>query len=181
MDHEAFRSWLTRVDILTAEQRSALSAALASPAPRAAVTAAIEESPGNPRQCPHCRCDGPVSRGKANGLRRFRCAGCGKTFNALTGTPLARLRKKERWLNLGKAMSEGDTVKESAGRCDVAPGTALRWRHRFLRAAKTGTKPLTGIVEVDETFVLSSKKGERKLDRKPRRRGGKGQEAGCLP
>ena len=178
MDHEAFRSWLAQVDILTVEQRSALNAVLAGQAPRASVTAAIQESPGNPRQCPHCRCETSVSRGKAYGLRRFRCTDCGKTFNALTGTPLARLRKKELWLNFGEAMSEGDTVKESAARCGVAPSTAFRWRHRFLGAAKTETKPLAGIVEVDEAFVLSSKKGERKLDRKPRRRGGKAKKRG---
>ena len=36
-----------------------------------------------------------------------------------------------------------------------------------------GAIKLRGIVEADETFVLSSRKGERKLDRKARRRGGK--------
>ena len=37
---------------------------------------------------------------------------------------------------------------------------------------------LAGIVEADETFVLESRKGERKLDRKPRRRGGKARKRG---
>ena len=37
---------------------------------------------------------------------------------------------------------------------------------------------LAGIVEADETFVLESRKGERKLDRKPRRRGGKARKPG---
>lgn len=178
MDHEAFRSWLSQIDLLTAEQRSMMMKVLAEPAPEFAVAAAIEESPRNPRQCPHCHCETSVSRGKANGLRRFCCTACGKTFNALTGTPLARLRKKSRWLDFGEALSEGDTVKESAERCGVAVSTAFRWRHRFLGAAKSEKKPLTGIVEVDETFVLASKKGQRKLDRKPRRRGGKAQKRG---
>jgi transposase-like protein len=178
MDHEAFRSWLAQVDVLTSEQRSKLGEVLAEPAPQAAVVAAIEESPRNLRQCPHCQCERSVSRGTSNGLRRFCCTACGKTFNALTGTPLARLRKKDRWLEFGEALSEGDTVKESAERCGVAASTAFRWRHRFLGAAKSEKKPLAGIVEIDETFVLASKKGERKLGRKPRRRGGKAQKRG---
>jgi len=30
--------------------------------------------------------------------RRYRCKGCGKSFNALTGAKLSGLRHKERWL-----------------------------------------------------------------------------------
>jgi hypothetical protein len=41
-----------------------------------------------------------------------------------------------------------------------------------------GAIKLRGIVEADETFVLSSRKGERNLDRKARRRGGKASKRG---
>ena len=118
-------------------------------------------------------------------MRRFRCKKCGKSFNALTGTPLARLRKKERWLEFGRSLSEGDTVVASAERCGVAVSTAFRWRHRFL-TAKPADPTLTGIVEADEAFVLLSHKGSRVWqraekgqpladppDRKARKRGGK--------
>ena len=37
---------------------------------------------------------------------------------------------------------------------------------------------LAGIVEADETFVLESREGARKLERKPRRRGGKTRKRG---
>jgi len=37
---------------------------------------------------------------------------------------------------------------------------------------------LVGIVEADETFILSSRKGERNIDRKPRKRGGKADKRG---
>ena len=42
--------------------------------------------------------------GISNGMQRYRCKSCLKTFNAATGTPLARLRKKEKWLEYSKAM-----------------------------------------------------------------------------
>ena len=69
-------------------------------------------------------------------------------------------------------------MRASAARFGVAVSTAFRWRHRFLRAVEKTPKKLRGIVEADETFVLRSRKGARKLDRKPRRRGGKATERG---
>jgi transposase-like protein len=137
---------------------------LAGPSPRASVTTAIEESPRNPRQCPPCQCETSVSRGQANGLRRFCCTACGKTVNALTGTPLARLRKKELWLNFGEALSEGGTVKKRAERCGVAPSTAFRWRHRVLRAAKAEAKPPAGQCQTKFLYsFLRARRPERLL------------------
>jgi hypothetical protein len=56
----------------------------------------------------------------------------------------------------------------------VHPNTTFRWRHRFLDRVKDDRPArLVGIVEADETFLLESQKGSRKLDRKPRERGGR--------
>ena len=109
------------------------------------------------RACPHCKVGGMVIRGRANGLSRYYCKSCGKTSNALTGTPLARLRHKDRWAEFAASLSDGDTVKISAERCEVAGSTAFRWRHRFLQAVTAGAIKLRGIVEADETFVLCSR------------------------
>ena len=45
--------------------------------------------------CPHCAGREIVGWGRSRGLLRFRCKSCGRTFNALTKTPMAHLRKKE--------------------------------------------------------------------------------------
>ena len=132
-----------------------------------------------------------VCRGRANGLRRFHCLACGKTFNALSGTPLAHLHHKERWLDFAQSLSAREVVRKSAARCAIATSTAFRWRHRFLHAIKTDAAPLGGIVEVDETYLLESRKGSRAWkqaeqkqpdaqapDRKPRKRGGKASKRG---
>ena len=124
------------------------------------------------------RARGRFSRGMARGLRRYQCKGCGRTFNALSGTPLSGLHHKERWLSFGASLAEGETVKASAARCDVAVSTAFRWRHRFLAAARSDSEVLKGIVEADETYVLESRKGARGLGRKARRRGGKAKKRG---
>ena len=70
------------------------------------------------------------------------------------------------------------TVRESAEHCNFAVSTAFRWRHRFLGTQDQNPPKLNGIVEADETYVLKSRKGDRNLDRIPRRRGGKASKRG---
>jgi len=130
--------------------------------------------------CPHCAGREVVGWGRSHGLLRFRCKSCGRTFNALTKTPMAHLRKKDRWLDHARAMIEGKSLAKTAKLCGVHPTTAFRWRHRFLRApASDKPRSLRGIVEADETFVLESFKGRwSDLPRKARKRGGTARHAG---
>ncbi len=125
--------------------------------------------------CPHCGGRKLQRWGKASGLARYRCGNCRRTFNALTKTPLARLRKKELWQDHTKALMTGESLANAADRCGVATTTAFRWRHRFLSAPSLDKpRQLTGIVEADETFILESFKGRRSdLPRAARKRGGK--------
>ena len=175
MDHKRFREWFSHVDELTAAQCKEVAAVLPDPPEGAASLAAIELGVDDERRCRHCASAGAVSRGKARGRRRYRCKACGKTFGAHTGTALSGLHHKERWLAFGASLGAGETIREVAERCRIAPSTAHRWRHRFLAAVRQAPDRLAGIVEADETFVLESRKGERKgerkLDRKPRRQG----------
>lgn len=109
--------------------------------------------------------------GTSSGLPRYRCKACVRTFNALTKTPLARLRMRGKWDQQAKAMIDGVSLSKAADRCGVHRTTAFRWRHRFL-AALSDDKPktLNGIVESDETFVLKSFKDKRSgLPRKSRK------------
>ena len=84
--------------------------------------------------CPHCGCRRLQGWGHASGLPRYRCVDCRRSFNALTGTPLARLRLKEKWAAQTEALITGESLVKAAERCGVAVTTAFRWRHRFLSA-----------------------------------------------
>lgn len=132
--------------------------------------------------CAHCGADEVVGWGRSHGLPRYRCKACGRTFNAATGTAMARLRKKDCWLDQAQAMIEGVSLAKAAERCGVHPTTAYRWRHRFLSApALDKPQTLQGIVEADETFILESFKGRRRgLARKARKRGGKARHPGAF-
>ena len=130
--------------------------------------------------CPHCDAKEVRPWRHAHGLPRYRCTDCRRTFNALSGTPLARLRHKGRWPDQAQALMTAESVSKAAARCGVAYTTAFRWRHRFL-VAPALDKPtrLNGIVEADETFILESFKGRRAdLPRAARTRGGKPEKTG---
>lgn len=178
MDHKSFLELLSATEKLTEPQKLVLQETLSASGDGQASISAIEQGVSAERICPHCQASGAVANGRNKGLQRYRCKACKKTFNALTGTPLSRLRHRERWLSFGVSLSEGESVVASAARCQVATTTAFRWRHRFLTAIKSAPSKLKGIVEADETFVLSSCKGVRNLDRKSRKRGGKAAKRG---
>ena len=145
LDSKGFQEWLSAAVKLTGPQVREAIAVLSGRTEGEASKAAIELAVGEARSCPHCATEGAVSRGTARGLRRYQCKGCGKTFNALIGTPLSGLYHKERELSFSASLAEGETVKASAARCDVVVGTAFRWRHRFLAAARGGSGVLEGI------------------------------------
>jgi len=122
--------------------------------------------------CPRCGALRPYCWGHQAQRQRFRCRACGRTFTRLSGTPLARLRYKDRWVRYSEALMEGLSVRRAAACCGVHKNTSFRWRHRFPRLpAQTRARGLKGITEADETSCPYSCKGQRHLQRPPRQRG----------
>ena len=146
MKSEDFSLWLLAISGMSAAQRAEALAALERAAADAGPSTKTrgkrtEDALGTTgvervaRQgCPHCASREVVGWGRSDGLLRFRCKSCGRTFNALTKTPMAHLRKKEKWLDHARAMIEGKSLAKTAQLCGVHPTTAFRWRQRFLRA-----------------------------------------------
>ena len=175
MEH---RKFLQRLDELVAElthaQAQKVIAALQQRGDGDAVQRILEQRLEDDPKCPHCGSRRVEGWGRErNGLPRSRCLDCQRTFNPLTGTPLARLRKKERWLSFAGALNQSQSVRKAAKACKVNKNTAFKWRHRFLKAQnQSKDQSLAGIAEVDEIFLLESFKGQRKLPRAARKRGG---------
>jgi transposase-like protein len=197
MKVEDFAAWLSAISGMSEDQRreamvalekaSVVGGAAAASAKKGGKRGRQEDALGTTgvervaaQGCPHCAGREIVGWGRSHGLLRFRCKSCGRTFNTLTKTPMAHLRKKDRWLDHARAMIEGKSLAKTAALCGIHPTTAFRWRHRFLRApASDKPRSLRGIVEADETFVLESFKGRRSdLPRKARRRGGTARHPG---
>jgi transposase-like protein len=183
MEARDFQELVAGLGDLTEEQRAALIEAVKRKAPVNEAIRLIETRFAAAPRCGHCRSHAVATwakASKANPLVRYKCKACGKTFNALTGTPLAHLHRRDAWLEYAQALADGVSLRKAAKRCKIALDTAFRWRHRFLATAKTiKPKKMSGIVEVDETYVLKSQKGGRKVTgRAPRKRGGKARKSG---
>lgn len=165
---------------LTPVQRKIVAVELAALDAQPASTVIIEGRFASGATCPHCKSEHVTRHGHANGLQRYRCRACSKTFTALTGTPLNRLHKRGKWLDQAQALQDGRTLRDVACTLNIHLSTAHRWRHRFLALPKAiQPKALTGIAEADETMFLLSYKGKRSgLDRKARKRGGKAAQRG---
>ena len=172
MKAPGFKKWFARLPTLNQPQRLQVLHALRPAAGLAQVIALIEQARSSDRRCP--RCHGPhwQRHGHANSLQRYRCRQCGRTFNDLTGTALARLRLREKWIDYLQALLDSRPVRNAADAVGVHRNTAFRWRHRFLHRVKDDApQRLSGIVEADEMFMLESQKGARQLDRPARKRG----------
>src|SRR6188768_590459 len=113
-DSIGFQAIVAAVAKFSPDQVESLRAAMDSHDPATAVLAVLDGLIGPERRCPHCKACGAVKRGKNDGLTRHRCKGCGKTFNALTGTPLSKLKMKGRWIRFAQSALRGETLKETA-------------------------------------------------------------------
>lgn len=135
---------------------------------------------GNDLECPRCGQKHIQRWGREkNGLQRCKCMDCKRTFNPLTGTTLARLRKKNRWLSFAASLGSSHSVRKAAKLARINKNTSFLWRHRFLKSQnKSKDLSLAGITEIDEIFLLESFKGQRNLPRPARKRGGTAQKPG---
>lgn len=153
-----------------------------------------ETQTGRPR-CPHCQALEVVKNGKHNGLQRFRCKKCGKSFGWSSSTLLNHSRKSvEQWLDFVGCFMNTFSLRESASICKISLDTAFKWRHKLLDCLQNihHSIHLSGLVEADETYFQLSFKGRRKknwtgIDRKPKARGsaaskrGLSKELVCVP
>jgi len=176
----SFQRLIAQVHALNASECIEVKKALRSREQNVEGSLLLREAEVAIKSCPHCDCETLIKAGVVDGRQRFRCKACRKTFNALTGTPLARLRKSEKHIENVECMVEGMSIAKTAKRLCVAGSTAFRWRHRFLAAPRLiQPSKLSGVVEADETFFLESFKGQRKgLPRPAKVRGTPAQKPG---
>lgn len=130
--------------------------------------------------CPHCGESGNIKKnGTYRGRQRYLHKTCGQTFNDLTNTPIHRTKHPEKWTAYLRAMEQGYSLRKCAKIVGISLQASFEWRHKILHAlSQIKSQSLQGIVEADETYVLYSEKGKRKLPRKARKRGGVAKQRG---
>jgi transposase-like protein len=129
--------------------------------------------------CPHCKGEKVLANGKFKAVQRYICKGCGKHFSENTGKVWYNLKKKDKVNTYMYCLLSGFSIRKSAEVTKVSIQTAFDWRHKILTSFSSAwTEGFEGIVESDDMFFLQSDKGNKKLERKPRKRGGAGHKRG---
>ncbi len=170
MQKKLFKTWLKAVEQLSSQQLGSLKATLDGLGDKPVVLQTLNDVPVT--TCPQCESTAFQKYGWSDGLQRYRCKACKATFNRLTGTPLARLRKKGNWFDALESLNNRETLDQMQERLSVTRSTAVRWRKRFVKALQPSHPPiLSGIVEADEMFIRNGQKGIPCVDRPPRKRG----------
>ncbi len=151
----------------------------------------------NGRVCPICGSAKVVRNGKRkDGVQKYCCKECGKSFVAKTYTIASGTRKPlTTWIKYIECMMNWSPVREAAERCEISDHTSFIWRHKILDAMQVMREQITleGIVEADEAYLPISYKGNHKkskdfdMQRAPRKRGsevhkrGLSNELVCIP
>jgi transposase-like protein len=129
--------------------------------------------------CPHCSEHRIRANGKLKGVQRYVCNGCKKNFSETTGKFWYNIKKKDKLNRYLYCLLSGYSIRKSAKETEISIQTSFDWRHKLLTSfSSVSAEEFQGIVESDDLFFPYSEKGNRHLDRKPRKRGEKASKAG---
>ena len=128
------------------------------------------------RVCCHCNGTDVVRNGKSNGVQRYLCRSCKKSFSDLTNSATYRSKKTlDKWLRYAKCMLNGYSIRKSAEEVEINIATSFYWRHKILNCISEflGVGSVDGVVEADEVFFAYSYKGTKptNMPRPSRKRG----------
>lgn len=122
--------------------------------------------------CPSCGSNHIVKNGKRKQIQRYKCKPCKTQFTLFTNTILEKTKWHWNvWVQVLEMMLNNyslDGVRhkliEDYGYTGLDHKTAFLWRHKIVHALGNMPQPvLSGVVQVDETFIRESQKGARKL------------------
>jgi len=129
--------------------------------------------------CPYCSEKRIRANGKLKGVQRYVCNSCKKNFSETTGKFWYNIKKKEKLNKYLYCLLSGYSIRKSAKETGIAIQTSFDWRHKLLTSfSSVSIEEFQGIVESDDLFFAYSEKGNRHLDRKPKKRGEKARKAG---
>jgi len=129
--------------------------------------------------CPHCRGKRIRANGKLKGVQRYVCNGCNKNFSETTGKFWYGIKKKEKLNKYLYCLLSGYSIRKSAKETGISIQTSFDWRHKLLTSfSSVSVEEFQGIVESDDLFFSYSEKGNRNLERRPKKRGEKASKAG---
>jgi len=142
-------------------------------------TADREEAEKTESTCPHCGSTKIVRNGRKHGKQAYLCHNCGKSYVATSKSAIEHSRSSATvWKQVISDTVDGIAIDKTAENLCLSHSTVFNMRHKILYAVEQSLiaekVALSGVCELDETFVLESVKGRKIPEgyhRKPRKHG----------
>lgn len=88
--------------------------------------------------CPHCGSIRFIRNGYYNGIQRYKCHDCGKTFSKTTNSLWYYSKKKSNlWVRFTELFLEKQPLRKCAEALELNLSTAFFWRHKIMSALKS--------------------------------------------
>lgn len=122
--------------------------------------------------CPKCNSGNIVKNGKKKRIQQFKCNDCGSQLTLFTGTILEKTKWHwDIWITVLNMIINSFSLKEMEnvlekdyGCVGINHKTLFLWKHKLIHAIASLPMPeLSGIVQIDETFIREAQKGSRSL------------------
>ena len=112
--------------------------------------------------CLYCKGTHVVKNGKRkDGIQRFLCRDCRKSFIANSDSITARTRKSVTvWASYLRCMMDQKTLKRSSEECHISMSTAFTWRHKILDTLRELTEKVCVPCAVNDTGISYAKPGK---------------------
>ena len=83
--------------------------------------------------CPHCSSEKIVKNGHKDGIQRFKCKECGKTFTYTNNTILFSSKKDiNTWIKFCECLMNKLSIRKCTEICNINTHTAFNWKHKTL-------------------------------------------------
>ncbi|MDD3225788.1 MAG: hypothetical protein PHX70_14005 [Clostridium sp.] len=122
--------------------------------------------------CPNCKHRRYIKYGKFNGIQRYRCKVCGKTFSNATNAIWSYSKKDaEKWIEFLELMLERKSLRICAKELKISVITAFYWRHKVLHVLELDKiqRKLSGYVLMRKIILKENFKGSRKITTRERK------------
>ncbi|GKU23264.1 IS1/IS1595 family N-terminal zinc-binding domain-containing protein [Clostridium folliculivorans] len=117
--------------------------------------------------CPACSSENHVKYGFYNGIQRYICKDCRRTFSKTTNSLWSYSKKDaSTWLNFMDLLVETKSLRFCAKKLGISLVTAFYWRHKILHSLTLDTdklKNLKGTIHIGTASVKENFKGSRNL------------------
>jgi transposase-like protein len=126
--------------------------------------------------CPRCGSITIIKNGKTKDKRqRYYCNDCNKSFSDNNNSIVYKSKHTyEQWIQFINCELHDYTLKDEATAVGISQTTAFSWRHKLYKAIEEVKKTiiLTGLIEIDGTFVPINLKGTKpkNMPRKSKKR-----------